>query len=225
MQSDFYHAALVLKNKSEERIENLTKDEFISKIINPYKRGTEIFINGKGINPFHIERIHLRKTKQHTDIITKRLEREEEINNRNSGIISFGGPYPFELAIYEGENIIDDFISGSPGYEINKREVKSNKANEVSDILVAIDKKRVDWIEKIAIAKTDEVITELRSFAISTGNNDLIEELVNQSQRWHRLQKKIRDNVLETDKEDIECNKINKALLHIINTLKTRLTT
>lgn len=222
MQSEFYHAELVLKDKSEERMENLTLDDFLSKIITPYKKGTEIFINGKGISPYKIERVHLRKTNKHTEIITKRLEREEEISNKNSAIISFGGPYPYELAMYEGEDIINEFITGSPGYESEKR--SQNKNNDFTNTLIVIEKKRIEWIENISIAKTEDVISDMRSFALKTGNDDLIEEIVNQSQRWHRLQKKIRDNVLDTDKENIESNKINKAIIQIINTLKKRIT-
>ena len=221
MQSEFYHAELVLKDNSEERIENLTLDDFLLKIINPYKKGTEIFINGKGINPYKITRVHLRKTNKHTDIITKRLEKEEEIRIKNSGIVSIGGPYAYELAMYEGEDIIDEFITGSPGYESKKRNEKESR--DINDVLESIEKKKIEWIEKISIAETEDVITDMRNFTLKTGNDDLIEEIVNQSQRWHRLQKKIRNNVLDSDKENIESNKINKALIQIINTLKKRI--
>ncbi len=112
--------------------------------------------------------------------------------------------------------------------KIRVREAKKLKAEEKInerkiDFLAILETKRVEWIDKISMAKTEEAITDLKNFALETKNDDLIEEIVNQSQRWFRLQRKIRDNVLDSDKEQIESNKVNKALLEIINTLKKRI--
>lgn len=101
--------------------------------------------------------------------------------------------------------------------------VQEKKKQLQIDFLTILSNKRDNWINKIATAKTEEAINDMRDFALKTNHDDLIEEMVNQSQRWFRLQRKIRDGIIGADKEQMECSKINKALLQIINSLQGRL--
>lgn len=116
----------------------------------------------------------------------------------------------------------------SKSKEIRIREAKKLKEQDEEsqnkiDFLAILETKRIEWIDKISMAKTEEAISDLKNFALEIKNDDLIGEIVNQSQRWFGLQRKVRENILDSDKEQIECNKINKALLEIINTLKNRI--
>jgi hypothetical protein len=84
---------------------------------------------------------------------------------------------------------------------------------------VIIETKRIEWIDKISMAKIEEVIDDLKSFAMENNDEDLIMEVVNQSQRWYRLQRKVRDNIITLENEQLESNQINKAILSIINSI------
>lgn len=129
--------------------------------------------------------------------------------------------FPIKSLIEMKENY-NTKVNEIKSQEVKRIKVKEKEEENKIDFLAIIKTKKDEWIDKISIAKTEETITELKDFALETKNNDLIGEIINQSQRWHRLQRKIRDNVLDLDKEQIECNKINKALLEIISTLENK---
>lgn len=81
-------------------------------------------------------------------------------------------------------------------------------------------KKAEKWVNDLANAKEEELIVELLSFAHKHVLKETTEEIVMQSNRWKRLQKKIRNGTIDLPSEDLESNRINKALLEIIEKLQ-----
>jgi len=211
---EYYHASLDLEDDWEERIENLSKAELEKKIVNPYKQGTEIFINGTSINPYDIVRIHLRKTDEHLDVITKRLEYKEELERkqRTVGII-----YPYmpasQYAIWEGEDVLEEFITGSAGYE---RKQENHQVNNMQN-------NKIHWFNLLSESKIEEVLKGLKEYAFNSNDDDLIDDVINVSSRWHDIQKRVQDNTVSFDNEQTEHRKINKTITKIIRGLEIQL--
>ncbi|MEM7036947.1 MAG: hypothetical protein AAF570_08215 [Bacteroidota bacterium] len=216
---EYYHAKIRLKGEEDgERIENMSVEKLRVSIVEPYQYGREIFVKGKAFDPYKIERIQITRTTETTDIITERLKRKEARENRNSGVVWIGGPYAFELAMFEGEDVLDQFIEGSAGYLARRQKghpfppLESPTTPTASISAAQKDK----WIDMIAEARIEKVIKELRALAKQKQDTDFTKAITNQSQRWHRLEKKIKAGTIDGDREQSEANKINEALTDLI---------
>lgn len=104
--------------------------------------------------------------------------------------------------------------------KLEKQELEKVDRIESSAIIKA---KKVEWIDKLSRAELEFVLEELKNYAIENSLTHLIKEIVNQSQRWFRLQRKVRDGVIDLDDEQKEANKINKAVLEIISSIESKL--
>lgn len=109
----FYH--LQIENKSTDEYKmDLSENNLISDIIQPYEKGHPITINGE---TFHSNdmKIKISKTNESYSQIKPSLEHVDPFGLRST--------YPFSESeakyhvFTNGENVTDDFIKGHPGYK------------------------------------------------------------------------------------------------------------
>ena len=123
MQADLYHVLIKTNAGFEERLQNLTEEKLLEKFVLPYREGSDLFINGRSIPTTAIDRVHIRKTEEPIAQIAKRIQRQKDEENHNSSVVFLGGQSASQLAMWEGENVLDDFITGPPGYAVKKQVV------------------------------------------------------------------------------------------------------
>lgn len=80
--------------------------------------------------------------------------------------------------------------------------------------------KKSEWIRLIEISELSEVVKQMLEYSKSQENIALRNELINQSSRLHRVQKQFREGIIDIDTENLEINKINKAVLEIIDKIE-----
>lgn len=117
---ELYHVLIIKKSSGdddEERLIDLSLEELNAKILTPYKDGDILFINGTSIAPNEIGRIHIRKTNESYNSISDRLyHKEKQKRQSNTNVINLTPYGNFEKAFWEGEDVLDEFIQGPPGY-------------------------------------------------------------------------------------------------------------
>ena len=121
------------------------------------------------------------------------------------------------------KNIEDNYLAKNRMALDNKKidSIGSKLDKEVlikeSEILKA---NKSEWIRLMSKAKTKEVITQLIDYTINSDLVSIKNELINQSSRFHRIQDKVREGIIDIDTENLEMNKINKAILGLIEKIK-----
>lgn len=111
----YYH--VIVKPKSDKRYgeykTDLTREQLLSRYVEPYEQGNPILINGKTVNPDDIERIKFHQSEKTIESYVPAIKAEE----RNSSVMFIGGPSYTQTAINRSEDVTDEFIAGSPGYK------------------------------------------------------------------------------------------------------------
>lgn len=107
------------------------------------------------------------------------------------------------------------------------RKMNSEQNDDQSKVVDRIDpeiannnfllSKKGDWIEMIAKDRIGEVIDEIRKTAVEMNRSILVEQIVQISSRWVRMNRKINEGSASREEEDLTYNKINKALLDLVN--------
>ncbi|MDO9276046.1 MAG: nucleotide-binding protein [Lutibacter sp.] len=126
-----YHIRISLRSQksSDETKTDLTEEQLMTRIVEPYENGEPIIINGKTILPDGIERIKISKSPESSEQIITILKAED----RNSNIISLGGPSYVWRAASRAQDITDEIILGQVGYKKNSKNKKllekSSKSN------------------------------------------------------------------------------------------------
>lgn len=133
----YYHTLIITKDNSVERIVDLSEDDLLKKIIEPYEQAGIIFINGTSINSVDIGRIHIRETSEKYNVISERLYQEEKFRrDMNTSFIDLTAYGNYENAFWEGIDVLDNYIQGPAGYKIaeeeKKRKEKNNSENKVA---------------------------------------------------------------------------------------------
>lgn len=100
----------------------------MEKVVTPYREGEDLFIKGKNISANDIDRIHILKSELPIASLAELVRREQRERDRNSSVVFIGGPLPSELAVWRGQDVLDDYISGPPGYEVKARKPSNNEA-------------------------------------------------------------------------------------------------
>lgn len=130
---EYYHV-LMLVGSDSERVTDLSKDDLQNKIVEPYKMGDMIFVNGTTINSLELGRIHIRKTNEKYGEISDRLfDEEERARDLHSDIIDLTPYSNYEDAFWEGEDVLDQFINGPAGYSIKNQGVKKTSESVESN--------------------------------------------------------------------------------------------
>lgn len=111
----YYH--VIVKPKSDkfygEYKTNLTKEQLISRFIEPYEQGMPIVINGKTVQPDDIERIKISESERTIESFIPKIRAEHQ----NSSVAIIGGPSYTYQAIGRAKDVTDDFIEGPVGYK------------------------------------------------------------------------------------------------------------
>nr|WP_319491642.1 nucleotide-binding protein [uncultured Desulfobacter sp.] len=111
----YYH--VIIKPKSDkfygEYKTDLTKEQLISRFIDPYEQGRAIVINGKTVQPDDLERIKIAKSEQTIESFIPQIKAED----RASSVAVIGGPSYTHRAIGKATDITDEFIEGAIGYK------------------------------------------------------------------------------------------------------------
>lgn len=120
----FYH--VIIKPKSDkycgEYKTDLTKEQLISRFVEPYEQGMPIVINGKTVQPNDLERIRISKSERTIESFIPQIKAED----RASSVAIIGGPSYTYQAIGRATDVTDDFIEGAIGYKKVFSETKSH---------------------------------------------------------------------------------------------------
>jgi predicted nucleotide-binding protein len=120
----YYH--IIVKPKSDkfygEYKTDLTKEQLISRFIEPYEQGLPIVINGKTVQPDDIERIKISESERTIESFIPQIRAEKQ----NSSVLIIGGPSYTHTAINRAKDVTDTFIEGAVGY---KKALTSNKSS------------------------------------------------------------------------------------------------
>ncbi len=110
----YYH--VIVEKKSDkfygEEKTDLTKEQLISRFINPYEQGLPIVINGTTIHPNELKRITIKESEKTIESFIPGIKAEDE---EFSGIV-IGGPSYTQRAIGKAKDVTDEFIAGPIGY-------------------------------------------------------------------------------------------------------------
>ncbi|MDZ4298492.1 MAG: nucleotide-binding protein [Moraxellaceae bacterium] len=126
----FYH--VIIKPKSDkyygEYKTDLTKEQLISRFVEPYEKGLPIVINGKTVQPNDLERIKITKSERTIESFIPQIKAEDQA----SSVTFIGGPSYTHQAIGIATDVTDDFIEGAIGYkkELYKTTSNTKKSKE-----------------------------------------------------------------------------------------------
>ncbi|HCG5914133.1 TPA: nucleotide-binding protein [Vibrio parahaemolyticus] len=127
----YYH--VTIKPKSDnwygEYKTDLTRDQLLSRYVEPYEQGQPILINGKTVTPDDIERIKFYFSEKTIESYVPAI-RAEDIN---SSVAVIGGPSYTQTAISRSKDVTDDFIAGPPGYKKRLQELTPSKKEHILD--------------------------------------------------------------------------------------------
>lgn len=111
----YYH--VIVKPKSDklygEYKTDLTKEQLISRFIEPYEHGMPIVLNGKTVQPDDIDRIKISESEQTIESFIPQIKAEHQ----SSSVAIIGGPSYTHQAIGRAKDVTDDFIEGAVGYK------------------------------------------------------------------------------------------------------------
>ncbi|MDD2003608.1 nucleotide-binding protein [Pseudomonas sp. KHPS1] len=111
----YYH--VIVKPKSDkyygEYKTDLTKEQLISRFVEPYEQGLPIIINGKTVQPEDLERITISESEKTIESFVAQVRLEHQ----RSSVAIIGGPSYEQQAIGRAKDVTDDFIEGAVGYK------------------------------------------------------------------------------------------------------------
>lgn len=127
----YYH--VTIKPKSDnwygEYKTDLTRDQLVSRYVEPYEQGQPILINGKTVTPDDIERIKFYFSEKTIESYVPAIRAED----MNSSVAVIGGPSYTQTAISRSKDVTDDFIAGPPGYKKRLQELNPSKKEHILD--------------------------------------------------------------------------------------------
>lgn len=128
----YYH--VIIKPKSDKHYgeykTDLTKEQLISRFIEPYEQGMPIVINGKTVQPEDLERISISESERTIESFIAQIRAEHQ----SSSVMFLGGPSYTHQAIGQAKDVTDDFVEGAIGYKKALMTSKStNGATKDSD--------------------------------------------------------------------------------------------
>ncbi|RMA67714.1 TIR domain-containing protein [Ulvibacter antarcticus] len=126
-----YHVRISLKSQksSDETKNDFSEEQLLVRVIEPYEQGEPIIMNGKTIQPNDIDRIQISKSSESSEQIIEKIK----IENRNSNVISIGGPSYAWRAASRANDVTDELISGPVGYKKGKTPKKTITSNKKSN--------------------------------------------------------------------------------------------
>lgn len=127
----FYHIQIHHKHNYDEMKVNLTEEELLARIVEPYEQGVPIVLNGRTIPLDQINRIRIFQT---ADNLDEKIKKFKTQHDKDSDPYKIFDASPIWKAIESGTDTTDKYITGPPGFSdpINKEIKKSSKQNEIS---------------------------------------------------------------------------------------------
>jgi len=89
------------------------------------------------------------------------------------------------------------------GMEIQKGEILAAKKSE--------------WLRLVEISELEETIKQLLEYCKNHPTGTIKDEVTNLSSRFHRIQRRVRKDIIDFDTENRELNKINNIIIQIIH--------
>ncbi len=131
----YYHIRISTKsNKTHDETKvDLSEEQLLERFIKPYELGNSIIINGKTITLDDLTRIMISKSEKSSSDFIYTIKYED----RNSTVISLGGPSYEWRAADRAKDITDDLIKGPIGYKKDKQ-IKNNSFTNASNKKVFI---------------------------------------------------------------------------------------
>lgn len=122
-----YHVRISLKSQqsSDETKTDFSEEQLQVRIIEPYEQGEPIILNGKTIQPADIDRIRISKSRDSSEQIIQQIRDAD----RNSNVISIGGPSYSWRAASRASDVTDELILGPVGYKKSKSSTKKTESN------------------------------------------------------------------------------------------------
>lgn len=137
---EYYHTSIIT-NGDQIRVTDLSKSTLLKKIVIPYRKGKDLFLDGTTYKSTDIEKIRIRKTNKNFKSLSDIFFNDERNRRSRSSVLDLGPYRHQESAFQSGEDVLDEFIDGPAGYEkyenldtaIHKVETKqpTNKSNKV----------------------------------------------------------------------------------------------
>jgi Effector-associated domain 11 len=115
------------------------------------------------------------------------------------------------------EIVMGDKFSNISNATINNRSTVNNNTSTVDSKAAAVSPKAQKFKDLLANNKTDDCIKQLLAHFEKKGDKDEITEVIMQSAALNELKQKIRFNIISNDEANIGKNRINVALLEIVD--------
>jgi Effector-associated domain 11 len=115
------------------------------------------------------------------------------------------------------EIVMGDKFSNISNATINNRSTVNNNPATVDSKVAVVSPKAQKFKDLLANNKTDDCIKQLLAHFEKKGDKDEITEVIMQSAALNELKQKIRFNIISNDEANIGKNKINVALLDIVD--------
>jgi hypothetical protein len=115
------------------------------------------------------------------------------------------------------EIVMGDKFSNISNATINNRSTVNNNPTTVESKAAVVSPKSQKFKDLLANNKTDDCIKQLLAHFEKKGDKDEITEVIMQSAALNELKQKIRFNIISNDEANIGKNKINVALLEIVD--------
>jgi len=128
---EFYHVKIITQEDKKEQINDLSQQDLLTKIVKPYEQGKGIFINGTNINSLEITKIFIGKTRETYKEVSDRIHQQDMIEiqrYKQRGIAVFPPSNYYHRAFGKGEDVLDEFILGPPGYKVYKKSQSMDEA-------------------------------------------------------------------------------------------------
>lgn len=122
----YYHILIHHKQHHDESKINLTEEQLITRIINPYQQGIPIVLNGRTIELSTIQRIEIFETEDTLDAKIKEFDLEFEKDTSEFKVFDASSKWK---AIRTGTDVTDRFITGVPGFLKEAPHPKKNRAH------------------------------------------------------------------------------------------------
>jgi hypothetical protein len=108
----YHHVRISLLDQSDDEVKlDLDEAQLERLILEPYRNGTPITINGKTVPVNRIDRVRISRSAEPS----ARLIEEEKAKDAASRVIAIGGPSYEWLAAARATDVTDEFITGPPG--------------------------------------------------------------------------------------------------------------
>lgn len=124
----------------------------------------------------------------------------------------------------------DGIDSSVPSYSLEKNQ--NRKANHVNhssfSALYFSENQKVSkdlqerWIDGLAVAKTGEVIESILNYCKQSGDQNLLQNILEISNRWHSLNRDILSTQITYSDFEVGVNKLSKRLISLISGLETQ---